>query len=188
MKSFFSCFKSSARELKNVRCITVTGILIAAFVVLDMCSFRIGDFIKINLAFTAVASVGMLFGPVPAMMAGVAGDLIGCIFSGQAPLLPLTVTAALEGLLYGVCLYKKDGARLVIFSVVSRLLDSAVISLILNTAILMWAGFMSQTLQQLYIRYGKTAAELVLFIPIMIVFMPAVKIIYGKIFGRGTEA
>ncbi len=181
MKSFFSMFRSSAEELKNVRCLTVTGILVAAFVVLDMCSFKIGDFIKINLAFTAVASVGMLFGPVPAMLAGVAGDLIGCIFSGQAPLPLLICTAALEGLLYGVCLYKKDGARLVIFSIVSRLLDSAVISLVLNTAILMSAGFMSRTSEQLYIRYGKTATELIFFIPLMIAVMPSVKAAYGKV-------
>ncbi len=180
MKSFFSMFRSSARELKNVRCITVTGILIAVFVVLDICSFKPMDFIKININFTALAAVGMLFGPVPAMMAGAAGDLIGCILTGQAPLLPMTATAALEGMLYGVMLYRKNGMRLVIFSILARLIDSAVISLLLNTAILMQAGYMSKTAEQLYIRYGKAAAELVFFIPLIMAAMPAVKAIYNR--------
>lgn len=180
MKSFFSDFKSSAAELKNVRCLTVAGILTAAFIVLDMFSFRPTEFIKVNFAFIALAAVGMLFGPVPAMLSALAGDLVGCILSGQAPLPLLSLTAVLTGLVYGALLYKKDGFRLVIFSVIARLADSFIICLLLNTPILMYYGFMSSTSQQLYLRYGKTAAELVFFIPLTITVLPAVKAVYGR--------
>lgn len=187
MKSFFSIFKSSAQELKRTRCITVTGILIAAFIVLDICSINIGGFIKINFNFIAIAAVGMLFGPVPAMMAGIAGDLIGCILSGYSPIPLLTCTAALTGLIYGVCLYKKDGMRLVIFSIISRLIDSVLVSFLLNTAILMYAGQLSKTREQLYLRYGSTAAQLVFFIPLIMAVMPSIKIIYEKIVRHKPE-
>lgn len=180
MKSFFSDFKNSAAELKSVRCLTVTGILTAAFIVLDMFSFRPTEFIKVNFAFIALAAVGMLFGPVPAMLSALAGDLVGCILSGQAPLPLLSLTAVLTGAIYGTLLYKKDGFRLVVFSIAARLADSFVISLLLNTPILMYYGFMSKTSAQLYVRYGKTAAELVFFIPLTIAVLPAVKAVYGR--------
>ena len=182
MKSFFSTFKSSAAELKNIRCLTLTGILVALFIILDMISIRIGDFIKVNFAFAALASVGMLFGPVPAMLAALAGDLIGCILSGQAPLPLLSCTAVLEGLLYGVMLYKKTGVKLVTMSVIARVADSAVISLLLNTMVLRYYNFMSSTAEQFYIRCGKIAMELIVFIPLVIIVMPAVASVYNKIF------
>ena len=180
MKSFFSDFRSSAAELKNVRCLTVAGILTAAFIVLDMFSFRPTEFIKVNFAFIALAAVGMLFGPVPAMLSALAGDLVGCILSGQAPLPLLSLTAVLTGFVYGVLLYKKDGFRLVVFSIIARLADSFLICLLLNTSVLMYYGLMSRTAGQLYIRYGKTAAELVFFIPLTITVLPAVKAVYGR--------
>ena len=169
MKSFFSTFKDSAAELKNIRCLTVTGILVAIFIILDMFSIRIGDFIKINFAFVALSSVGMLFGPVPAMLAALAGDLIGCILGGQAPLPLLSLTAVAEGLLYGIMLYRKTGVKLVTMSVISRVVDSAVISLVLNTLVLRHYNFMSPTAEQFYIRCGKIATELIFFIPLMMV-------------------
>ena len=187
MKSFFSTFKDSAAELKNIRCLTITGILVAIFIILDMFSIRIGDFIKVNFAFTALASVGMLFGPVPAMLAALAGDLIGCILGGQAPLPLLSCTAVLEGLLYGVMLYKQIGVKLVTKSVIARIVDSAVISLVLNTAILQYYGFMSTTAEQFYIRCGKIATELIVFIPLMVVIMPAVAAIYNKVAKRKSQ-
>ena len=182
MKNFFSTFKDSTAELKNIRCLTVTGILVALFIILDMFSIRIGDFIKVNFAFAALASVGMLFGPVPAMLAALAGDLIGCILGGQAPLPLLSCTAVLEGLLYGIMLYKKAGTKLVTMSVIARVIDSAIISLLLNTMVLRYYNFMSSTAEQFYIRCGKIAAELIVFIPLVIIVMPAISTVYNRIF------
>ncbi len=187
MKSFFSTFKSSAAELKNVRCLTVTGILVAIFIILDMFSIKIGDFIKVNFAFAALASIGMLFGPVPAMLAALAGDLIGCILGGQAPLPLLSCTAVLEGLLYGIMLYKQSGTKLVARSVIARVVDSAVISLVLNTFVLRYYGFMSTTAEQFYIRCGKIAAELIVFIPIVVIIMPSVIAIYNRVFNHKPQ-
>jgi len=182
MKSFFSTFKDSAAELKNIRCLTVTGILVAIFIILDMFSIRIGDFIKVNFAFVALASIGMLFGPVPAMLAALAGDLIGCILGGQAPLPLLSLTAVSEGLLYGIMLYKRTGTKLVTMSVIARVVDSAVISLVMNTLVLQYYGFMSTTAEQFYIRCGKIGAELIVFIPLVIIVIPAVAAVYNRVF------
>ncbi len=187
MKNFLSSFKSSAAELKNVRCIALTGILIAIFILLDMYSFNPTEYIRISFAFIAIALVGMFFGPVPAAMAALAGDFIGCILSGKAPIIPLSVTAVLSGLLYGILLYKKSGMKLIIFSIIARVLDSAVICLVFQTAILIRYNFMSPAKESLYLRYGKLSTELVFFIPLMIFLLPAVQKLYEKNFRHKTR-
>lgn len=181
MKNFLSNFKSSAAELKNVRCLTVTGILTAMFIVLDICSINIGGFIKLNFNFLALASVGMLFGPVPAVMSAVAGDLIGCIISGFSPIPLLTCSGALSGFIYGVFLYKKDGLQLVSFSIISRIIDSLIVSFVLNTAILMYSGLMSRTGAQLYTRCIVVSIQIVVFTFVTPAVMLAVKNIYTKV-------
>ncbi len=174
MKGFFYSFPNSAKELKSVKCLATTGILIAIFIILDFFSIKIGAFAKVNFAFVALAVVGMLYGPVPAVLAAIAGDMLGCIIGGQAPLPLLTVTAALEGLVYGVCLYKRGGKRLAVMAVVSRLIDSFVVNLLLNTLVLMSAGFMSRTWEQFGIRVGKISAEAVIYCPLLAAFLPVV--------------
>lgn len=181
MKGFFSLFPDSAKELKSVKCLATTGILIALFIILDFFSIKIGSFAKVNFAFAALSVVGMLYGPVPAVLAAVAGDLLGCIISGQAPMPLLTLTAAAEGLLYGICLYRQQGKKLAVMAVVARLIDSFVINLVFNTLILMSAGFMSQTKEQFVIRTGKIAAEVVIYCPLLAAFLPAVYLIYKRL-------
>lgn len=181
MKGFFSLFPDSAKELKSVQCLATTGILIALFIILDFFSIKIGSFAKVNFAFAALSVVGMLYGPVPAVLAAVAGDLLGCIISGQAPMPLLTLTAAAEGALYGICLYRQQGKKLAVMAVVARLIDSFVINLVFNTLILMSAGFMSQTKEQFVIRTGKIAAEVVIYCPLLAAFLPAVYLIYKRL-------
>ena len=63
--AFFTNFRKSAQELKNVRCIVTIGMLLAVAVVLDgFGSIRIGDFLKINFTFLPLSLIGILFGPV----------------------------------------------------------------------------------------------------------------------------
>lgn len=183
MKSFFSMFKESAAELKNVRCITTTGLLIALYIILDMFSIRIGESIKVNIDFFATAVIGMLFGPVPAVLAALAGDFIGCILTGNTPLPLLSLLEVLKGLLYGAMLYNKNGIRLFAFAVIARLIDSAVICLLLNTAALMYYGYMSRTMEQFYVRCIKILIELPVFLPVLAALLP-VNLIYERTFGR----
>ena len=187
MKKFLSNFKSSAAELKSIRCLTTAGILTALYIVLDVFSFKPLPNIKINFDFIAVAMVGILFGPIPAAMTSVAGDFLGCILSGLVPNIFLSFTAMLSGLLYGTLLYKKSGMRLVIFSIIARVIDSAVICLIFQTAILIKFNMMSPTQKAMDIRYGIISTELVFFIPLMIFLLPAVQKLYEKNFRHKTR-
>ncbi len=184
MKGFFSVFTSSAKELKSAKCLAMAGLMTALFIILDMFSFKVGAFLKINVAFFALAVVGMFFGPVPATLAAIAGDLIGCLVSGQAPFPLLTVTAALEGLVFGICLYKREGKKLAVMAVVARLIDSFVINLLLNTAILMSAGFMSNTKEQFFIRLSAISLQAVVYCILCAAVLPAVQVIYKRVAGK----
>ena len=53
MKGFLSLFKSSANELKYVRCLTVTGLLIALSMSIEAFTIVL-PFAKINFAFIAI--------------------------------------------------------------------------------------------------------------------------------------
>jgi ECF transporter S component (folate family) len=186
MKGFFYLFKDSAKELKSVKCLALTGVFVALFIILDFFSIRIGAFAKVNFSFAALAVVGMIYGPVPAALAAIAGDLLGCIITGGVPIPLLTATAALEGLLYGAMLYKRQGKMLAVMAVASRLIDSFVINLVCNTLVLMNAGYMSKTWEQFGVRVVKIAAEAVIYCPLLAAFLPAVYLIYKRAYKSST--
>ena len=104
-------FTQSARELKNPRVLTACALLVALKLVLDALNIRvtITPSLRITFGFLANAMVGMLFGPVPAMLAGGAGDVIGYMLnSGGGAYFPgFTLTAILAGLVWGLSLYQK---------------------------------------------------------------------------------
>ena len=61
--NFFGSFKKSAQELKSVRCIAVTAVLIALACILKTLTIQPMPTLKIGFAFVAIASIGMLYGP-----------------------------------------------------------------------------------------------------------------------------
>ena len=60
--NFFGSFKKSAQELKSVRCIAVTAVLIALACILKTLTIQPMPTLKIGFAFVAIASIGMLYG------------------------------------------------------------------------------------------------------------------------------
>ncbi|MCL2086617.1 MAG: folate family ECF transporter S component [Oscillospiraceae bacterium] len=103
-------FHASMKELKSVKCIVITGMLIACYVVLKNYLGINTPFFKINIAFIPLAAIGMLFGPFVSMFAGAACDLIAGItgpFAGN--LNPIfTLIEMSFGLVYGLFLYKSS--------------------------------------------------------------------------------
>ena len=105
---FFSKFKESAAELKSLRCLLVTALLIALDLVLKFyLNFQISDNLKISFAFIAVASIGMLFGPTVGALACVITDVAGFLIKPSGAFNPLfTLVEVTGGVLYGLFLYR----------------------------------------------------------------------------------
>lgn len=105
-------FKKSAQLLKNVRTIAVTGILIALSVVLEICRIQITQELRISFGFTAMAIIAMLFGPVVAMPAAIAGDLLGLLLNPSGSyFFGFTITAIVSSLIYSLFLFDREAPR-----------------------------------------------------------------------------
>ena len=104
--SFFEKFGRSAFELKSIRCIIVTGILIALDIVLKLFSISISNDLKITFAYIALATIGALYGPTVAFLAGAMTDIIGFLMKPEGGFSPLfTLIEAVGAMIYGIFLY-----------------------------------------------------------------------------------
>ncbi len=105
-------FVSSSKELKNIRCLALTGLLIAVNVALDLLglTIKLPPNLRIGFGFLCNAAVGMLFGPVVGMLAGVCTDMLGYFagnFTMGAYFPGYTLTAMVGGIIWGVWLYPR---------------------------------------------------------------------------------
>ena len=88
---------------------------------------------KIGFAFVPLALSGMLYGPAAGLAVGTVSDLLGATLFPSGPFFPgFTLTTALKGLVYGLCLKKAQPGRWkpIVFSVT---FNAVVFSLFLNT-------------------------------------------------------
>jgi len=101
----FEMFKSSARELKSPRCLATTGILCALYIALNAYAPQFSEILKVTIGFLALAAIGMLYGPVVAVIAAIPSDIITGLLS-PFPLVPVFVFSRMsEAFIYGVFLY-----------------------------------------------------------------------------------
>ena len=111
MSKIVELFRSSARQLRTTRCLALTALFIALNVTLDLTglTLKLSPDLRIGFGYLCNASIGMLFGPVVGMLAGVATDVLG-YFAGNFTMggyFPgYTLTAVVGGLIYGLWLYR----------------------------------------------------------------------------------
>jgi ECF transporter S component (folate family) len=101
-------FADSSAELRRVRSLTMVAMLTALHLALNGVAVQLHPELRVGFGFLASAMVGLLYGPVPAMLSGAASDVLGFLLFPKTgdPYFPgFTLTAALAGLIYGLCLY-----------------------------------------------------------------------------------
>ena len=79
MKGIKALFADSIQELKDLRTLAVTAMLLAIAVVLGFYTLQLTDYIKIGFAYIANETTGMLFGPA---VGGIMGEADRTVFSG----------------------------------------------------------------------------------------------------------
>ena len=83
MSNLTKSFRDSFHELKDVKALATTAMLLAIAVVLGFYTLQVTDFIKIGFAFIADEMTGMMFGPVVGSRSGyreISGTSDGSIF------------------------------------------------------------------------------------------------------------
>ena len=97
-------------QLKNVRMLTLAGIITAASNVLESFPiYLLGTSLKIYFSFLVISLGCYVYGPAVGILVGFANDTLGFLISSFGePYFPgYLITAMLSGLIYGTLLYRQ---------------------------------------------------------------------------------
>lgn len=184
MKSFFNLFVRSAKELKSLRCLSVTAMLIALDIVLKLTvSIEVTESLKISFAFVALAAIGMLYGPTVGFIAGFITDLLGFIIKPTGAFdIRFTLIEATGALIYGLFLYNSVSGKWFVPRIVAA---KTSVVIVCNLWLTTWAvssmmgkGFFAM----LPARAVKNMIQLPVDIFIMALFLPIVLKAYTAVF------
>ncbi|MDR1673874.1 MAG: folate family ECF transporter S component [Oscillospiraceae bacterium] len=184
-------FSDSFKELKNIRCLVTTSMLIAVFIALKAyATIPLGASLRISLAFIALAAIGMLYGPVVAMIAAIPCDLIGAMLKGDGILPAFTLVIVFEGLIYGIFLYGFDFKKS-IWQNVKLISAQAIVvfisHLILNTIALYHYGIIggddSTVIALISARVLKNVIEFPIDVAVLFALLIPIKAAYTRVIG-----
>ncbi len=130
-------WRDAAAELKSVKMLVITALMIALRIALKPLAIYIGPQMAIQTATLATALGAMLFGPVVAIPAAIISDTIGfMIFPTGDYFLPFVLTEIASTMIYALCLYRaKPTASRVILA---RFLICFVVNVVLQQLIFAW--------------------------------------------------
>lgn len=198
-------------ELKNLRTLCVTAILIALDLVLkSTVTITVTKDLKISFAFLALASIGMLFGPVVAFLAGTVTDVVGFFITSQSggfnPM--YTAIEAIGAMIYGMFLYNlrfsgaealggkftsKNDVKQILKIIFAKVTVVAVCNLLLTplaqiATASMEAGTLiyAPTLAKYSVRLVKNAIQCPVDCVLLLAVLPIVLTAYNRVFRRGN--
>ena len=127
----------AAAELKDVKMLVITALMIALRVALKPLAIYIGPQMAIQTATLATALGAMIFGPVIAIPAAMISDTVGfMIFPTGDYFLPFMLTEIASTMIYALCLYRaKPTATRVI---IARFLICFLVNVVLQQLIFAW--------------------------------------------------
>ena len=124
-------------ELKDIRMLVVTALLIALRVALKPLAIPLGPQMSIQTAMLATALGAMIFGPVIAIPAAIISDTIGfMIFPTGDYFLPFVLTEIASTMCYALCLYRSKVSTTRVM--LSRFFICFLVNVILQQLIFAW--------------------------------------------------
>lgn len=202
--TFLQKFKNSALELRSVRCICVTGVLIAMSIAISYFSIKIGDTVKITFGFIPRAAIGMLFGPVVGFISGTVTDIVSTLIKPDGAFNFLyTVVEAVGGMLYGIFLYglkpvsfkgeqanKRTNVIQVLKVIFSKISVVVICNLILTPAAHILSGWW--TIDVLPVKYPASLIKNAIQCPVdcvlLVLILFPILLAYRKVFGYRNSA
>ena len=130
-------WKDAASEMKSIKMLVVTALMIALRVALKPLAIPLGPQLSIQTAMLATALGAMIFGPVVAIPAAIVSDTIGfMIYPTGDYFLPFVLTEIASTMIYALCLYRaKPSATRVI---IARFLICFAVNVVLQQMIFAW--------------------------------------------------
>ncbi len=121
--------------LKNIKTLTVAGMLTAIAIISGFFKIAVSDILEIRFSTLPIAVAGAFFGPGVAAIVGAVSDIGGFLIRPTGPYFPgFTLSGALTGVIFGLCLHKKDGSSPGLFRVVvGVLINTVLVNMLLNS-------------------------------------------------------
>ena len=124
-------------RMPNTKKLIVSAQLLALDVVLTRLLAINTPVMKIGFGFAAVALCAVLYGPWWAALTAALGDIVGALLFPTGAFFPgFTLTAACTGLIFGLCLYRRDKSLL--WPIAAAALNVVLVSYLANTAMISW--------------------------------------------------
>jgi len=132
MRKIKTLFTDSFQELRSLKTLAMSAMLLAIAVVLGFYTLQLTDYIKIGFAYIANELASMMFGPAVGGVVGGLADLVKYLVKPTGPFFPgFTISGLLGGIIYGIVLYKKPLSMKRIIA--ANGLVTVLINLLLNT-------------------------------------------------------
>ena len=130
-------WRDAANELKDIKMLVVTALMIALRIALKPFAIYIGPQMAIQTATLATALGAMIFGPVVAIPAAIVSDTVGfMIFPTGDYFLPFMLTEIASTMAYALCLYRaKPSATRVM---IARFFICFFVNVVLQQVIFAW--------------------------------------------------
>ena len=137
---------SGAGNLKNIRALTLTAILVALAVVgYGLLRIEPMPGVRVSFGFVFLAVTAYMFGPAVAFPAGVIANMLAfVVFPTGAAFNPLfDLNRGIAGILYAVFLYRRNhkSEYFIIWIVMAQAAVNFICNIIINTYLLMLFGF-----------------------------------------------
>ena len=130
-------WRDAAAELKDVRTLVITALMIALRVALKPLAIPLGPQMSIQTAMLATALGAMIFGPVVAIPAAIISDTIGfMIYPTGDYFLPFVLTEIASTMIYALCLYRAKPSPMRVM--LSRFFICFVVNVVLQQLIFSW--------------------------------------------------
>ena len=117
-------------KFKDIRVLTITGLLVAICTVLGFFKIPVTNLIEIRFAFLPIAVCGALFGPVIGGTCGFLSDILGYLVRPTGAFFPgFTIASILSGVVFGLFFHKKQLTipRIILAELVDTIISSLVI-------------------------------------------------------------
>ena len=130
-------WRDAAAEMKSLKMLVVTALLIALRIVLKPLAIPLGPQLSIQTAMLATALGAMIFGPVVAIPAAIVSDTIGfMIYPTGDYFLPFVLTEIASTMIYALCLYRAKPSPLRV--ILSRFFICFFVNIFLQQFIFAW--------------------------------------------------
>ena len=109
------------------------ALLVALNIVLERFVGWVGVNTSYGISFIAIIFAAVEYGPLGGILVSCLGDVLGTVLSGRVPVIGFTITAAVQGIIYGLVLYKKIGGYKIYKTLLAILPTLAICSLLMNS-------------------------------------------------------